>query len=553
MDKRTLQAVRKILVPVDFSSFGDTALALAEKFPDAEAAELHLVHVIPPGNLAFDSAQAINDRNRRATSQLHQYLTPQAELSRTIHRKVCEGLPHVEICKYAVEHDIDLIVMGTRGRGGFTHMILGSVAERVLRQAPCPVLVMRPAVNASDTISETVSEESSSLPSQKRLTEVSPAIDLIQRAVALRATDIHVDPLTEGNYGVRFRIDGRLEEYCDLDQDIAEHLTHQFRNLANLDIADPFHPQEGRLRLPPMLTELEVRVTVVPVAGGLAVALRIFDRDHVLRPLSQLGFNETASELVHRMLRREEGLILVTGPTGSGKTTTVYSMLQTLRDRRQNIVSVEDPVEYSAPFIRQMAVDPRHGVSLTSGLRTMLRMDPDVVFLGEIRDPEAADIAMRASGSGKYVFSTLHTRDVAATVTTLRDLGLENNSLAGNLHAIINQRLVRRVCPACREWQPLSDEVSDQFRALELSPPERVATPQGCDECRETGYRGRVGVFELVVVEDTLREAIAQGVSQQELRQILRTNGVKSLEYDVLTKVADGITSYKEAQQMRWL
>ncbi len=554
MDTNSLQPMQKILVPIDFSSFGDTALALAINMPESEAAELHLLHVNHSGNLALESAKTINDRNRQAVNQLHQCLTPQIELARSIHREVREGLPHVEICKYALEHDIDLIVMGTRGRGGVTHMILGSVAERVLRQAPCPVLVMRPAATAEQAIDVAGADgtmlrmEEEALPNK-----TTPAIDLIQRAVAVRATDIHLDPTSGDNYLVRFRIDGRLEPYCDLDQDTADHLTHQFKNLANLDIADPFHPQEGRLRLPEVLADLEVRLTAAPVAGGQAVALRLFDREQVLRPLSQLGLDEESYAQVNRMLQREEGLILVTGPTGSGKTTTVYSMLQTLRDFQQNIVSVEDPVEFEAPFIRQMAIDPRHGISLSSGLRTMLRMDPDILFLGEIRDPEAADITMRAASSGKYVFSTLHTRDVASTVTTLRDLQLDDRSLAGNLSGIINQRLVRCICSSCRQMRPITSEISDQFRAMQLEPPTQLAIPQGCAECRETGYRGRIGVFEIVILDNTLREAIEQGASQHELREIMRSNGVKSLECDALVKVREGTTTYQEAQQIRWL
>ena len=202
----------------------------------------------------------------------------------------------------------------------------------------------------------------------ERKTEVSPAIDMAQRAAMLRATDIHIDAVDRG-YSVRLRIDGRLQRYCDLDVDVAMHLIQQYKTLARLDIADPFHPQEGRLRLPSVLPHLEVRITTSPVAGGEAVALRIFDRENVFRPLDRLGLSEQSLAVIDRITQRGEGLVLVTGPTGSGKTTTVYSMLQALDSGERNIVSIEDPVEYPASFVRQMEVDHRHGVTMTGGLR----------------------------------------------------------------------------------------------------------------------------------------------------------------------------------------
>lgn len=548
MTTEKLKFAQKILVPVDFSDFGQNALALALDLPDTEDAELHLLHVIPPGNLAIESASAINERNRESSSELLQCVPPQVELQREIHREVSEGLPHVVICDYAAKHSIDLIVMGTRGRGGVRHMLLGSVAERVLRQAPCPVLILR--------TSEAQCHRNSTLPKSADSTasrETTPALDLIQRASQLRATDIHIDPTDGEKYQVRFRIDGHLESYCELDQDIAEHLIHQLKNLARLDISDPFHPQEGRLQLPDSLSQFEARLTTAPVAGGQAIALRLFDRERVLLPLSELGFTAESYDSVQRILKNAEGLILVTGPAGSGKTTTVYSMLQTLRNHQQNIVSVEDPVEFESPFMRQMSVDSRHGITLTSGLRTMLRMDPDILFLGEIRDEEAASISMRAASSGKYVFSTLHTRDVASSVTALRDLNLDSRSIAENVKGVINQRLVRRLCKDCCKTQPIGDQLSNRWKALNIESASEVAVPKGCPLCRESGYRGRVGIFEVAVLDDAIRDAIARDASEQDLREIMRSVGVQSLEYDALMKIRNGVTSYSDAMQVRWL
>jgi type II secretory ATPase GspE/PulE/Tfp pilus assembly ATPase PilB-like protein len=505
------------------------------------------------------------------------------------------------------------------------HIAIGSVTEKVLRAAPCPVLIVRPdregnvdaqaikvlreefghslagelsetrltlkerlmgSLNITDQAADSLvellrtenlltwEERQQQDASELRIgswhiapaelaneeafadlhsrDEVTPAIDLIGRALKLRATDIHIDP-SGAEYAVRFRIDGRLERYCQLDATVAEHLIHQYRTNARLDIADPFHPQEGRLRLPPALSNVEARITTSPVTGGESVALRLFERDSVFRSLDRLGLSELSLFTVDHMLQHGEGLVLVTGPTGSGKTTTVYSMLMTLSGGDRNIVSIEDPVEFPAPFVRQMQVDPRHGVTMTIGLRTLLRMDPDIVFLGEIRDAEAAEIAMRAASSGKYVFSTLHTRDVASTVTALLDLGVDRRSLAGNLTGIISQRLVRRLCPNCRRARDLPDDARKLFDQYGVGAPDQLYEPIGCSDCRGNGYRGRIGVFEAVLADAELVRQVAEGAPEHEIRQQIRHRGISELTGNALVKVADGLTSIEEATRMTWV
>jgi general secretion pathway protein E len=253
------------------------------------------------------------------------------------------------------------------------------------------------------------------------------------------------------------------------------------------------------------------------------------------------------------MLQRGEGLVLVTGPTGSGKTTTVYSMLETLGSGDMNIVSIEDPVEFPARFIRQMEVDQRHAVTMASGLRTLLRMDPDIVFLGEIRDAEAAEIAMRAASSGKYVFTTLHTRDVASTVTAILDLGIDRRSLAGNLTGIVSQRLVRRLCPQCRQPADLRDKDRAWFGQFGIEPPAQLFEPIGCPACRGKGFRGRVGVFEVVLADAELVQRITQGATEHEVREQIRRGGTPELTVDALAKVTAGLTSLDEARKMTWV
>lgn len=255
------------------------------------------------------------------------------------------------------------------------------------------------------------------------------------------------------------------------------------------------------------------------------------------------------------MLHRGEGIVLVTGPTGAGKTTTVYTMLRELEARNEprNIVTIEDPVEFNVPFLRQMSVDEAHGITLSAGLRTTLRMDPDIVFVGEIRDAQTAEMAMRAASSGKYVFSTLHTRDVASTATALRDLGVSPRSLVSNLTGIISQRLVRRLCPNCRELGAISDNDREVFAEHDVEILSQVYRARRCDHCRSTGYRGRIGVFEVAVASDAIVEAIDQGATEDVLRRLIRSAGAPSLTSDGIRKVVDGLTTIEEIHQMRWI
>jgi type II secretory ATPase GspE/PulE/Tfp pilus assembly ATPase PilB-like protein len=382
-----------------------------------------------------------------------------------------------------------------------------------------------------------------------------PALDLLERARATRATDIHIDPIGDNRCSVRFRIDGSLEHYCDLDADLAAHLLQQFKILADINIAEPFRPHEGRLQLPHLTWDCQVRITTSPVAGGESICLRLQEEGTLLRPLSELGLEEKTFSSIEEMLRRGEGIVLVTGPTGVGKTTTVYSMLRELQTskRHRNIVTIEDPVEFDVPFLRQMSIDDTHGITLTSGLRTMLRMDPDIIFVGEIRDGHTAEMAMRAASSGKYVFSTLHTRDVASTVTALRDLGISPRSLAGNLTGIISQRLVRRICPTCRQRQPTPERARQLLAEHGLEAPTELYVASGCDHCRGRGYRGRIGIFEVAVAHRLIVDAIEREAPEDELRGLIRSTETDSLATDGFRKVLEGHTSIEEVERMQWM
>ena len=324
----------------------------------------------------------------------------------------------------------------------------------------------------------------------------------------------------------------------------------QLKVMGNLDIADPFHPKEGRLALPEALQDYEVRITAVPVVDGEAISLRVLSRHRLMRSMDQLGLSANATTRIEQILRHGEGIVLVTGPTGSGKTTTLYSMLHQLDDGTRNIVTIEDPVEYDIPTFRQLSVDTKHGINMTSGLRTLLRLDPDVVLIGEIRDPEAAETAMRAASSGKYVFSSLHTRDVASTVTAIRDLHIDNRSLAGNLAGIISQRLLRRLCAECSRAAAPTEEEAAVFRANKIEPPKEIRHPVGCPRCRGTGYYDRVGLFEVVTSEDGIVRAINEGKPEDELRSLIHEQGICTLQKDALQKAAEGIVSLEDCSTM---
>ncbi len=382
----------------------------------------------------------------------------------------------------------------------------------------------------------------------------SASVDLLQRALVLRATDIHIDPSSTGRYQVRLRIDGRLEPFAELDSTVAQPLIQQFKVMGSIDITEPFEPKEGRLSLPANLADVEVRMTSSPVHGGTAAALRIQQRDRIVMPLDALGFSPAERATVEEMLRLGDGLILVTGPTNAGKTTTIYSLLAQVAggNNGRNLVSIEDPIEFPLPFIRQVAVDLRHNLTLAQGLRTILRMDPDVVFVSEIRDAEAAEIAMRAASSGRFVFATLHTRDAASTVTALRDIRVDNSSLGGNLTGIVSQRLARRLCDRCLIKTPVTRSEAATFTAEGLEPPAELGRPVGCDHCRGSGYFDRVGIFEAIITKGSISESITAGATEDEVRSAIRAKGTPGLTTDALMKAREGIISIQEARGLKW-
>ena len=552
----------KILFPTDYSDCSVEAIRYAVALAGDANGSLLVLHVVEPiSPYLVPESPADESRHRNEFMAVLQKLLAEQPSVTCDEETVIMGDPVSTIVRVAEEEHVDLIVMGTIGRTGVKRMLLGSVAEEVVRRAPCPVLTLKspsPEEASRKTRAEAVRSwpavepQSSDVEVAGNLPEEdadNPALSLLARAVKARASDIHLDPQGD-ELLVRFRVDGRMRDYCKMSRAIGHSVATQLKLMANLDIADPFHPKEGRLTLPETFQGIDVRITAVPVAIGEAISLRLLSHDRLVRPLQHLGLTTDALKLVQRMLGHGEGIVLVTGPTGSGKTTTMYSMLRALDDGSRNIVSIEDPVEFVTPSFRQLAVDLRHGITMTSGLKTLLRLDPDVVFVSEIRDVEAADTAMRAASSGKYVFTSLHTRDVASTITALRDLHIDNRSLGGNLTGIISQRLIRRLCrECCRTENPTAAE-ADSFSRHGIVIPQEIGRPVGCPRCLNTGYYDRVGVFEVVIPEKDILHTIENGGSEEELRSAIRSHGACSLERDALEKVAEGITSMEEFYAM---
>jgi type II secretory ATPase GspE/PulE/Tfp pilus assembly ATPase PilB-like protein/nucleotide-binding universal stress UspA family protein len=535
---------REVLVATDFGDSCAAAVAHASRVAMESGGRLHLLHVLPPKDR---TPGELADERRHCLERLAGVISADVELALKTVKEVIIGRPSEVIVAYAREEENDLIVVGTHGRSGLRRMALGSVADRVLRDAPCPVVVIKKGEDAE------IAAESSPVFVEEAISLESPALDLIDRGRRLAATDVHIDPVSDAKYLVRMRIDGRLVTYCGLETTVAQHLINRLKTLAGLDIATSFRPLEGRLRLPAEIDDTEVRITTSPVAGGEAVSLRLLIRSRVFLPLDDLGLSASHLDAIRGMIRTVEGLVAISGPTGSGKTTLAYSMLESLATVERNMVSIEDPVEVAVPFMRQLSADEKHGVSIAAGLRAILRMDPDVVYVGEVRDAETAKVAMQAANSGRYVLSTMHARSVASTVAGLLGMGLASHTLAANLTGVVNVRLVRRLCTECRRPETPSEAFLQICDEAGVSRPAEIFRPEGCPACRRTGYRGRIGLYEVAGMTTALADAIIDGCDERAFDSVVRAGGVRPLRSDAVEKIAAGLVDEREASGVHWL
>jgi general secretion pathway protein E len=371
---------------------------------------------------------------------------------------------------------------------------------------------------------------------------------LWQYAFEQRASDIHIEPRREAGI-VRFRIDGVLHQVYAIPSPVLIAMTSRIKLLARMEIVEKRRPQDGRIKtVTPEGEEVELRISTMPTAFGEKLVMRIFSREVLVRDFSELGFSNDDWERWDRMVTEAHGIILVTGPTGSGKTTTLYSTLKQLATPEVNVCTIEDPIEMIEPAFNQMQVQPTIGVDFAHGVRTLLRQDPDIIMVGEIRDRETADMAVQAALTGHLVLSTLHTNDAPTAVTRLLDLGVPPYLIHSTLLGVMAQRLVRTLCPHCKE--PVESPDDDTWRAI-TSPwradkPARAMGPVGCLECRMTGYLGRIGLYEIMVMTPQIRKLINVSYDDARIREQAFKDGMKPLRVSGAMKVAAGLTTADE-------
>jgi type IV pilus assembly protein PilB len=367
---------------------------------------------------------------------------------------------------------------------------------------------------------------------------------LLSNAVIQRASDIHVDP-QETKVIVRYRIDGVLKVERILPKNMQSVLTARIKIMSNLDITEHRIPQDGRIKLQLDFHPVDLRVSTLPTVYGEKIVMRLLDMGSSLNDINKLGFNALNLKRFNEMVEKPTGIVLITGPTGSGKSSTLYAALNKLNSDEVNIITVEDPVEYQLEGINQVQVNQNVGMTFAAGLRSILRQDPNIIMVGEIRDRETAEVSIRASLTGHLVLSTLHTNDSLGTVTRLLDMGVEPFLLAATLSGIVAQRLVRRVCRDCVEEQVASKREQEIFarRGMKI---DKVLRGKGCPSCNMTGYKGRVALHEVLVVSDDMRRVIMNGESFQSLREIAIKNKTIFLIDDGLLKVKQGLTTTEE-------
>lgn len=367
----------------------------------------------------------------------------------------------------------------------------------------------------------------------------------IWNAVIERATDVHLHCVEDG-VRVLYRVDGIVHPRIVLSIQEGRKLLNQLKGAAGLDAVRSFCPKEGQITWSHQDAKCDIRVTVTPVQERESAHLRLLSMDTERWDISQLGLSDRDRQRISDTLYGHCGLVLITGGTGSGKTTSMYSLAETMELDASTTYSIEDPVEFKLPFAQQIEVDERHGLTMHEGLRTILRMDPDLIMVGEIRDRDSAVVAARAALSGKLVLATIHAQSAAGAVDSLHYLEVPHHVIGSSLRMVMAQTLVRRLCPTCSKQRELSPEEKELFEQFDITPPEQIRVAQGCPACNSYGYRGRIGLFEVAPLDESLRSVISQGAHHHDIALQMEQQGIRSLIHDGLGKVSDEITSLDE-------
>ncbi|MFC1571388.1 GspE/PulE family protein [Candidatus Margulisiibacteriota bacterium] len=364
--------------------------------------------------------------------------------------------------------------------------------------------------------------------------------EIISQAVRERASDVHIEPEAK-DVRVRYRVDGLLHQELKLPQHMLAPVVSRIKILSAMNIAESRVPQDGRFEVEQEGKKVDLRVSSFPSVYGEKVVMRILDKSLIILKLGDIGFSKENLDKFKKIIRKPHGIVLVTGPTGSGKTTTLYSALAEIDSKELNIVTVEDPVEYELAGITQSQVNVKAGLTFASALRSILRQDPDVILIGEIRDLETATIAIQSALTGHLVFSTLHTNDASGALTRLLDMGVEPFLISSSVEAVLAQRLVRTVCPKCQEKISVPENIKKEYPDLK-----HLYKGKGCKSCKYTGFRGRIGIFELLILDETIRKMINDKASTDEIKKHASAHGMKTLYADGIEKVKAGTTTLDE-------
>jgi type IV pilus assembly protein PilB len=381
--------------------------------------------------------------------------------------------------------------------------------------------------------------------------EEAPIISLVNlmilRAVKEQASDIHIESFGDETLQVRYRIDGILHDVMSLPRQLRLAVISRIKIMSDLDIAERRLPQDGRIQINVGGRTINIRVSILPTVNGEGAVLRILDPTSILLELNSLGFSQDILPKFTSLIKKPNGIILVTGPTGSGKSTTLYTTLNILNSTEKKIMTIEDPVEYRLKGINQVQAKPKIGLTFAAGLRSFLRQDPDIMLVGEIRDKETAEVAVQAALTGHLVLSTLHTNDAPSSVIRLIDMGIEPFLISSSVIGVIAQRLVRRICPRCKKEAKLTSDLAKILEEYNMDSKKIILNKgEGCPYCKETGYKGRIAIFELMIITDTIRDLISGNITSGKLRETALKEGMCQLKEDGLKKVCEGVTTIDE-------